>query len=188
MRPQRGKQQLLDSATRLFATQGYFSTTIEQITDDAGVSKGLVYNYFASKEDLLVGLIEATTVRMEAVARTFDPDESLHDALPKFLASFFSYLKSEKQFLTLQLQLMLTPELKPVVHKAQQARADLLLKCLTDWFRRAGVRKPKSKARLFLAMLDGIALHYLCIYEKYPLDTLTPELLQTARNICISKD
>ena len=53
MRPQRGKQKLLDAATKLFESQGYFSTTVEQITDEAGVSKGLVYNYFSSKEELL---------------------------------------------------------------------------------------------------------------------------------------
>lgn len=184
MRPQRGKQKLLDAATQLFVSDGYFATTIEKITEEAGVSKGLVYNYFSSKEDLLVGLIEATTVRMASVADTLCSGDSLDETLQMFLNSFFSYLKAEKPFLTLQLQLMLAPELRPVVEEAQQARAALLLKLLTDWFRQADVQSPKGKARLFLAMLDGVALHYLCIYEKYPLSTMKPRLLEAARDIC----
>jgi len=50
MRPQLGKQKLLDAATKLFGAQGFFATTIEQIAEEAGVSKSLVYNYFDSKE------------------------------------------------------------------------------------------------------------------------------------------
>jgi len=42
MRPQKGKQKLLDAARKLFESQGYFATTVEQITLEAGVSKGLL--------------------------------------------------------------------------------------------------------------------------------------------------
>lgn len=187
MRPPRGKQKLLDAATRLFAKQGYFSTTVEQITAEAGVSKGLVYNYFASKEELLVGLIEATTVRMSEVASSIDLGDSVEEALQVFLDAYFDYLKAEGTFLSLQLQLMLTPELRPIVEETQQVRATLLLKQFSGWFRRMGLREPKGKARLFLAMLDGVALHYLCVYENYPLGTMRRQVLEAANGICATK-
>lgn len=184
MRPQRGKQKLLDAATKLFELQGYFSTTVEQITEEAGVSKGLVYNYFSSKEELLVGLIEAATSQMASVAETLVPSESIEESLSHFLDQFLRYLNTEKRFLKLQLTLMLMPELKQVVIEPQQKRAALLLNMLTNWFRQAGVSQPKGKARLFLAMLDGVALHYLCIYEQYPINTMKLQLMQAARDIC----
>jgi AcrR family transcriptional regulator len=184
MRPQLGKQKLFDAATKLFESQGYFSTTVEQITEEAGVSKGLVYNYFESKEALLVGLIEAATSQMVSVAEPLGPSDSYEESLSLFLDRFLDYLKKEKRFLKLQLTLMLMPELKSVVLESQQQRAALLLSLLTKWFKQANVTHPKRRARLFLAMLDGVALHYLSIYERYPLNTMKPQLRQAAIDLC----
>lgn len=179
MRPQKGKKKIFDAAKELFATQGYFATTVEQITAKAGVSKGLVYNYFPSKEALLVGLIEDTTATISVVAEAWEPQETLEASMSGFLDTYFQYLEAERRFLKLQLTLMLMPELQGVVHHPQQARAKLLLSMVTSWFARWGSADPENHARLFLAMLDGIALHYLSVYENYPLAEVKLTLLQS---------
>ncbi|MEU9488628.1 TetR/AcrR family transcriptional regulator [Streptomyces decoyicus] len=46
-------QRLLATATKLFAEQGYDRTSVQEIVDAAGVTKGALYHYFGSKEDLL---------------------------------------------------------------------------------------------------------------------------------------
>ncbi len=46
-------RRLLATATRLFAEQGYDRTSVQEIVDAAGVTKGALYHYFGSKEDLL---------------------------------------------------------------------------------------------------------------------------------------
>lgn len=184
MRPQTGKKKIFDAAMELFETQGYFATTVEQITARAGVSKGLVYNYFSSKEALLVGLIENTTETMNVVAETWTHQETLETSISGFLDSYFQYLASERRFLKLQLTLLLMPELQSVVRQPQQARAQLLLSMMTDWFARWGSEEPENQARLFLAMLDGIALHYLSVYESYPLAEVKLTLLQTVNEWC----
>jgi len=184
MRPQKGKQKLYDAAMRLFESRGYFATTVEQITVEAGVSKGLVYNYFKSKEELLAHLITETTEKMESVAGTLEDCQTIEESLNGFIDQFMSYLKTEKRFLKLQLTLMLMPELKSIVAPPQKARADALLKIVTDWFKQAGCDEPKNRARMFMAMIDGIALHYLSTYERYPLGTMKPQLMKAARNLC----
>ncbi|PSL19583.1 TetR/AcrR family transcriptional regulator [Shimia abyssi] len=184
MRPQKGKKKIFDAAMELFETQGYFATTVEQITAKAGVSKGLVYNYFPSKEALLVGLIENTTETMNVVAETWTQQETLEASISGFLDGYFQYLASERRFLKLQLTLLLMPELQSVVRQPQQARAQLLLSIMTDWFAEWGSAEPENQARLFLAMLDGIALHYLSVYENYPLVEVKLTLLQTVNDWC----
>ena len=184
MRPQKGKQKLFDAAMKLFESQGYFATTVKQITVEANVSKGLVYNYFNSKEELLVALIVASTDKMGSVAETLAPSESIEESLSLFVDNYLNYLKSEKRFLKLQLTLMLMPELKDVVNKPLQQRANLLLQILIDWFKHAHISQPENKARLFLAMLDGVALHYLSIYDQYPLTSMRSQLIQTANHLC----
>ncbi|QHC21965.1 TetR/AcrR family transcriptional regulator [Streptomyces sp. GS7] len=46
-------QRLLATATRLFAEHGYDRTSVQEIVDAAGVTKGALYHYFGSKDDLL---------------------------------------------------------------------------------------------------------------------------------------
>jgi AcrR family transcriptional regulator len=46
-------QKLLAAATRLFAEHGYDRTSVQEIVEAAGVTKGALYHYFGSKEDLL---------------------------------------------------------------------------------------------------------------------------------------
>lgn len=52
------RRELLDAALSLFTAQGYDRTSIEQITDAVGVSKGNFYHYFGSKQDLLEALMD----------------------------------------------------------------------------------------------------------------------------------
>jgi AcrR family transcriptional regulator len=46
------------AAVELFATQGYANTSVQQIVSAAGVTKGAMYHYFQSKDDLLFGIYD----------------------------------------------------------------------------------------------------------------------------------
>jgi TetR/AcrR family transcriptional repressor of nem operon len=49
---------LLAAGQKLFVTKGIAATTLEEITNGAGVSKGLFYQYFGGKDDLVIALQE----------------------------------------------------------------------------------------------------------------------------------
>jgi AcrR family transcriptional regulator len=57
---QRTRERLLTEAQRQFRERGYGATTLEQIAEAAGVTKGAIYGHFSSKEDLLLSAIEAS--------------------------------------------------------------------------------------------------------------------------------
>ncbi len=52
------RTQILDAATRVFASKGFNRATIRDVAQDAGVADGTIYNYFANKTDLLFGLLD----------------------------------------------------------------------------------------------------------------------------------
>lgn len=52
------KDEVLDAALELFTEKGFAATRVEDVATRAGISKGTVYLYFASKEALMEGLIE----------------------------------------------------------------------------------------------------------------------------------
>ncbi|SDH55397.1 TetR/AcrR family transcriptional regulator [Microbacterium pygmaeum] len=49
---------VMRAAVELFATQGYANTSVQQVVAAAGVTKGAMYHYFESKDDLLFGIYE----------------------------------------------------------------------------------------------------------------------------------
>ena len=62
------RRQILDAAVRVFARQGFHSTRVSDIADEAGVAYGLVYHYFASKDEVLNTLFEERwDVMLEAI-------------------------------------------------------------------------------------------------------------------------
>ncbi|KAB2873260.1 MAG: TetR/AcrR family transcriptional regulator [Burkholderiaceae bacterium] len=62
-------QQLLDAALELFVEKGFAATRAEEVAQRAGVSKGTLYLYYASKEDLLKAVIrEQLSTRIAAGA------------------------------------------------------------------------------------------------------------------------
>lgn len=52
-RPEERPRELLDAALCVFAARGYRNARLEEVAEAAGVTKGTIYHYFATKEDLL---------------------------------------------------------------------------------------------------------------------------------------
>lgn len=82
--PEERRDELMNSAQRLFVEQGVAATTIEQITAGADVAKGTFYLYFSSREDLLSALRERFALALlssiqTAVAR--QPRDDWHGQL-----------------------------------------------------------------------------------------------------------
>src|SRR5215208_3527595 len=57
-RPEDRPQEILDAALRVFAAKGYRQTRLEDVAEAAGVTKGTIYHYFESKEDVLLQIVE----------------------------------------------------------------------------------------------------------------------------------
>ena len=93
MAPEARRAQFLDCAQALFFTQGYEATTINDIIDRAGLSKGAFYHYFESKEALL----DALTGRMVAQIVT-DAEPILEDASLDALARLNAFLEQGRQW------------------------------------------------------------------------------------------
>jgi AcrR family transcriptional regulator len=77
---------LVEAACAVFAEKGYASTRVAEIAERAGVGKGTVYEYFASKEELLFAVFESINAdissRMnDALATGGTTEEQLHNVL-----------------------------------------------------------------------------------------------------------
>ena len=56
--PEQTVQRILDTASRLFLQKGYEKTTLQDIIDATKLSKGAIYHHFASKEAILIAVVD----------------------------------------------------------------------------------------------------------------------------------
>ena len=72
------RELILDTALSLFAENGFHQTSIEQIARKAGISKGLTYNYFESKELLLQAVLQKVNDDCKVTTQiTYDPNSTI---------------------------------------------------------------------------------------------------------------
>lgn len=56
-RVQRRRRQILDAATEVMSRTGFHATAMQTVAERAGISVGLIYQYFGNKDDLLLAVI-----------------------------------------------------------------------------------------------------------------------------------
>ncbi len=75
------KGRIISAAWKLFYEQGYEDTTVEEIIDESGTSKGSFYHYFNGKDALLSTLSVMFDEKYQELAATMDQDMNSFDKL-----------------------------------------------------------------------------------------------------------
>lgn len=92
---QRTRQQIADTAWRLFAERGFDQVTVAEIARGADVSEATVFNYYPTKEDLVYHRMEAFEQEMLGAIRDRAPGESIVDAFGRFVLEPRGFLASD---------------------------------------------------------------------------------------------
>jgi AcrR family transcriptional regulator len=101
--PEETRQAIFDSALALFGEKGYAATSVQEITEAAGVTKGAFYHHFESKEELLRQIhdqfldYQLALLRM-ALDQPDDPETRLRELLSSLLATTARYLPNVTVF------------------------------------------------------------------------------------------
>ena len=155
-------QRLLRAATRLFAEQGFETTSVQQIVDAAGVTKGAMYHYFGSKDDLLYEIyarvLRVQQARMEQAADSSAPvEERLHAVAADVVATTAANLDDTKIFF--RSMHLLSPEKQAEV-RAERRRYHERVRRLIEEGQESGVFRPDKSADLVVDFFFG-AVHHL---------------------------
>ena len=164
------RQRIVGGATRAFARDGYAAATIDQIGRELGLSKGSIYTYFASKEDLFVASLQSIyDSRFEALATAFAPDDPIEEKFRKILEKLANIVSPrDDAFARLSLAGFLEssriPRLLEIKTASYRRFGDLLHRLLREGQQAAKVRPDvniPSVTVVLLAVADGLMLHGL---------------------------
>ncbi|MFF3115469.1 TetR/AcrR family transcriptional regulator [Kitasatospora sp. NPDC057904] len=105
-------QEILDTAVRLFAEQGYEQTTIAQIAREAGVSQRSLFRYFGTKEDLVCGDQDALGELLKRTVEQQPATVSAWDALRAGFETVLTANHTPERVLELSRLIFNTPSLR----------------------------------------------------------------------------
>jgi len=88
------RSQIVESATRVFARQGFANTRMDDVAVEAGLSKGLLYWYFKSKEEIIIAIADLLFgAEFRKLKSLSIEGQSAHACLEKFLDIFLEDLR-----------------------------------------------------------------------------------------------
>jgi len=169
---------IMDVALKHFANEGYFRTTISHIARHAGISKGLMYNYFESKEALLKSIVHKS---VNEIYHNLDIDKDgtlSTEEFEIFIRKIDKMFKENKYFWRLLFQLLAQidvreqflnafPETDSLIHPGHEPGDTnypwQILKMIRDYFgRKKGVKEkqsdPETEINMFFITMAGFAV------------------------------
>ncbi|MFY1626043.1 TetR/AcrR family transcriptional regulator [Micromonospora sp. WMMD723] len=91
------EQQMLDAAVKVFSRRGFHAASMDEIAEDAGISKPMVYAYLGTKEELFIACLHRETARMMlAIAGAAAPDLPPDQRLWRGLRAFFGFVGAHR--------------------------------------------------------------------------------------------
>jgi AcrR family transcriptional regulator len=171
------REKILNVALELFAKKGYHATSISQIAKKAKISKGLMYNYFPSKEKLLDEIIQQGFNSLAELEFKFDKKVKPAEQLEDFVGSVLENLYSNFNYWQLYLALLVHPEIQKKFEKEMILFRNEFIKTTTTLFRKLKVEDPGLEAFLLGTFFDGLVLNFMVAEDVFPVDKIKKALL-----------
>jgi len=169
---------IMNTALELFARKGFYSSSVSDIAGAAGISKGLMYNYFHSKEQLLIEILKKGFHQYVSVFFQTENEEPVVESLTYIVNETISIAQANPHFWKMYFALATQPRVAEIAHKEMMNYTLPMAKALTDFFVKNGYEKPEVELRFLSAMLDGLVMNYIYDTENFPLEEVKNKLLR----------
>jgi AcrR family transcriptional regulator len=175
---ERKRLSIMESALKCFGEKGYHSTTMDDIVAYSNMSKGLIYNYFKSKEELYISLMdERSKGTLEYLHTQFKQIPSAKDKIREFFRVYREAALTEewRRFISVHLEFWIyssrQEHLREIMNTRYKSQFRDFIAEIIEQGKESGEFKQDVSvdivASLFWSFVDGICLHYSVLWEDY---------------------
>ncbi len=172
------RRRILEAGLKVFATYGYHKASFTEITREAGVARGLVHYYFRNKEELLEVILDEALRVLKELRLDLHRSRLPRRKLERLIQQSLQLLKAEPDFYLLIFRLLLQENLPPPILKKLRRTYNQSVKLAAEILAENGIENPVANARLLIAELDGIFIHYHFLQKQFPLRKVGRILLE----------
>lgn len=181
------KQLLLRSALECFSKKGYYATSVDDIVAFANLSKGSFYNYFSSKEELFISLLEAQTeLSLHRLKEKLLIMKTAVEKLQYIIRLDLPFNEIKKKMMRVQLEFWMYstghPEIKKLLTDRYERVLSVVKEVITMGIETGEFRNdvdPDRAAAMFWALHDGIWIHSIVLDEKKLVESKIIEMEKT---------
>ena len=171
MRSER-REAILDAALQVFAEQGYHNASISQISAEAGVSKGLMYNYFESKEELLKILIGSLLDGEIEIVKSILEKPITEESFIRLSNETVKVLKKHPKQWKLYFSMYSQNEVQEIMKAKYSSDQALFIEKFIQFFKDKGHENPEQQMQYFNTVYGGMKISYIMDPERYPIDKM----------------
>lgn len=164
------KARIMQAALEVFSEEGFDRASVSKIAGRAGVSKGLMYNYFKNKEELI------KTIFIDAMSKLMSSFVGSREMIPTkeefalFIKKSMADFKNNLPYWKMYFSVMMQANVMQMVHEELMEIAMPVLMMMAKYYESRRVKDPMLHARMLGAALDGVGMNYLVDPEGYPFD------------------
>lgn len=174
------RQLVMAAALKVFSRQGYAATRLEDIAEEAGVTRGAIYWHFKNKADLYTALQYHAAEQLGLVVEeAAAPATSALEGLRRVMVRVWTYLVEDEEFRAVQELTVLKTELTPDLMVGMQEKLtslaqinEQLMQAISEAAAAGEVDArldPAVVAIGYSAYLNGVTLLYLLTQGQFPL-------------------
>ena len=178
------RERILRAALLLFARQGYEATPIRAIAKEARISQGLMYNYFAGKDELLRAIFSRS---MADARKAFVPapvEAPAADRVEALIRGSLALVGRNVEFWRLTYSLRMQPSVLQGGAEEIRAWSDALRREIESVLGAASVPDAAVEAAVLFALIDGVAQHHAMAPRRYPIEEVTGAVVARYRALC----
>ncbi len=177
------KELIMETALELFAENGFHATSISQIAKKAGISKGLAYNYFESKNDILEEIIKHG---FEAVYAELDFNQEskvTKDEFIHFIRHSFDLVRENTQHWKLFFSLMVQPHVTNTFADEYKTKGEPVFHMMYNFIKSQGSKDTEGDLMAISAMLEGAFLYSIAAPDVFPMDIMEEKVINACFKI-----
>ncbi len=175
----------MSTALEMFAMEGYGHVSIAALSQRAGISKGLMYNYFPSKEELLKEILNEG---IQQIMTSLDPNRDgilTTEEFEHFLRRTFQLMHEKRAFFTKFFSMIIQPNVKAYLKDSSLVPfMESYFRMFTTYFAKLGYQDPWLELFEISVNLEGFGI--MMLYYDDLID-LSPELFKKYEERIIQK-
>ncbi len=172
------KHQILEAALHVFAEDSYHGSSMAAVAKKAKISKGLIYNYFQSKEEILISLVVDVFDEVMFIM-DLNPDVPLtKERFVQIIDKSIDEVVKNPQRWKLYMSLSFKPDVTPILMEQMLPKIQPFMVQMTNYFVAKGYDDPMTMMRYYSAVLDGVQKHILMDPENFPVEKVKKMIIE----------
>jgi len=181
------KQLIMDAALELFAENGYHASSMSQVAKKAGISKGLAYNYFESKQEILDEILKTG---FDSIYAHFDLNHDgvlTRDEFEHFIRRSIRVINENRRFYKLYSAVIMQSDLTDSFVEKYSGQSKNIMMMLSQFTASMGSKDPEGDVMVISSLLKGASMVIITAADYFLVKQLEDKVTEACFRLITTK-